>query len=332
MTLFGLAGGLVAWVLGEGLQWSERAALRRALQREQEYRDAGLQGRLQVDTAVAAIKANTERWAWQSYRFSIGFCVLCGGILAGFLGVAEPFVERNWPMAAFRGALGILAGIVGGALVGSFIDALYRAVGGGKPDAGLLTQITARAIGWAILGLFLSISAGLILRNFKKLLCGLAGGLLGGLLGGCLFDPIGKLVMRATDSVTAAEVVGRLFGVVAIGALSGLATGLIENAVKTGCVRVIRGLIAGKQFILYRNPTCLGSSPQCEIYLFKDPGVAPRHSALHLVPGGFELEDLGSGLPTYVNGQPIRRRRLKNDDQIQVGSTVFLFQERRRQS
>ena len=31
------------------------------------------------------------------------------------------------------------------------------------------------------------------------------------------------------------------------------------------------GLIAGKQFVLYRDPTYIGSAPNCHVYLFKDP-------------------------------------------------------------
>ena len=61
---------------------------------------------------------------------------------------------------------------------------------------------------------------------------------------------------------------------VAIGVVTALATALVENAAKTGWLRVLTGLIAGKQFILYRNPTYVGSSPDCEIYLFKDKLVA----------------------------------------------------------
>ena len=98
-----------------------------------------------------------------------------------------------------------------------------------------------------------------------------------------------------------------LVAMLAIGLFAGLATGMIENVAKTGWVKVVAGLIAGKQFILYRNPTFLGSGPDCQIYLFKDPQVGRRHAAIHIIPGGFELEDLPLGEPTYVNGKPVNR-------------------------
>jgi pSer/pThr/pTyr-binding forkhead associated (FHA) protein len=93
---------------------------------------------------------------------------------------------------------------------------------------------------------------------------------------------------------------------------------------------VTAGLIAGKQFILYRNPTFVGSSPRCEIYLFKDPDISPQHAAIHSFPGGFELEDLGSATGTRVNGRRVRRTRLRNNDLVQIGSTCFLFREKAR--
>ena len=112
--------------------------------------------------------------------------------------------------------------------------------------------------------------------------------------------------------------------------LAGVATALIEHAAKTGWLRVTAGLIAGKHFILYRSPTYIGSSPQCEVYLFKDAQVAPRHAAVHAVPGGFDIEDLRAGAGTLVNGRPVTRARLRDGDQVQVGATCFSFQERAR--
>jgi hypothetical protein len=168
--------------------------------------------------------------------------------------------------------------------------------------------------------MFLAIASGFILRNPKKLAIGLVGGLVGGLLGGLLFDPI--------DMALDNDHLSRFVGITAIGCLTGVGTGLIENAVKSGWLQVAHGLIAGKQFILYRNPTVIGSSPQSDIYLFKDPQIAPRHALVHTVAGGFDLEDTETGTGTYVNGQPTRRVRLRSGDSIQIGSTCFVFQER----
>ena len=148
----------------------------------------------------------------------------------------------------------------------------------------------------------------------------MTGGFLGGVIGGLLFDPIFLVIQNDTFS--------RLVAVTLVGGVIGAGTGWIESVAKTGWLRVVGGLIVGKQFIIYRNPTTIGSAPECEIYLFKDTRVGPRHAALHTIAGGFELEDLGSPTGTLVNGKAIRRTRLRNNDQIQIGMTTFLFQEK----
>jgi hypothetical protein len=162
-----------------------------------------------------------------------------------------------------------------------------------------------------------------LLRNSKKLMIGLVAGLIGGILGGLLFEPMKSFAEHFVDN---GEILSRLIGLLAIGIIAGVGTGLIENAVKSGWFKVTEGLIAGKQFVLYRNPTYIGSSPQCHIYLFKDPQVGRRHAAVHVSPQGFELEDLPLGSKTIVNGRPIQRLKLKNGDRIQVGATAFVFQ------
>jgi hypothetical protein len=180
----------------------------------------------------------------------------------------------------------------------------------------------ARTVAWGALGLFLAIAPGLVLRSWKRLAIGLAGGLVGGAVGGLAFDPL--------DMVTQSDALARGVGVAAIGILTGAATGLIEQAAKRGWLYVSAGLIAGKQFILYRNPTFVGSSPRCEIYLFKDIEVSPRHAAIHRVRGGFELEDLGSATGALVNGRAVQRVSLRDGDRLQIGSTLFVFRERAR--
>jgi hypothetical protein len=180
----------------------------------------------------------------------------------------------------------------------------------------------ARAVGWAILGVFLAVAPGLTLRSGKRLFIGMAGGFLGGMIGGMLLDPVGLVIQSAWAS--------RLIAITAIGVVAGAGSGWIEAVAKTGWLRVVGGLIVGKQFVLYRNPTLIDSSPQCEIYLFKDPQIDPQHAAIHTVPGGFELEDLRSQTGTFVNGRPVSRARLRNNDQIQIGATTLSYQERQR--
>lgn len=245
---------------------------------------------------------------------------IVGVVLALFLCTAEHFVTRNWRSLIINAATAMLIALVGAILVSLIINKVYNTLGGGMIGVSLKRQIVARAVGWALFGMFIMIAPGIVMRSPKKLIIGLIGGFAGGLLGGMLFDPI----HIALDSA----VFSRAIAFIAIGAIAGVGTGLIETAVKAGWLKVTGGVIAGKQFIIYRNPTYLGSSPVCEIYLFRDPKVNEHHAAIHVVRGGYEIEDLNDSAQTYVNDEPVARCRLRNGDEIRIGASTFQFQER----
>ena len=354
MAVFGLLGGLLAWGAGrliefkparqadavklladiEGVkqlrdrgrdvsaeQIAETVAKMRALGQANPYFVISNDPRLSDAEKHRRVQALQRREQWKASIATLLAYGAWGLMIALCLGIAEPATDRNWPAAIMNGAVAAAMGLLGGVVVATFADKLLVLLGGqaegGTSGAG---QVVARALTWGVMGLFLTAGTGLVLRSPKKLLIGLAGGLAGGLIGGALYDPIGAATGRPE--------LGRLLGLCAIGAVAGVATGLIENAAKRGWVRVTAGLIAGKQFILYRNPTFIGSGPDCQIYLFKDDRVGRRHAAIHIVPGGFELEDLPLGAPTVVNGKPAKRHRLRHGDRIAVGATTFLFQEK----
>ncbi|HOK71787.1 MAG TPA: FHA domain-containing protein, partial [Bacillota bacterium] len=351
MAVFGLLGGLVAWGVGEAVYQGMSSPLDEYMEflgkantifvqaRDGDISEVRAEAQLEALAAEyddnpyiriarddsmsdfqkeAARDRQLEKDKRHSQLKSIMFIGLVGLILAMSLSIAEPVVSRNWRSAGISSCVGIFLGLIGGVIVGLFVDHLYRALGAGSDSTG--KQMFARSVAWGVVGLFLAIAPGIVMRSWKRLLIGIAGGLVGGLLGGLLFDPIAKLTENA--------VVSRLVGLIAIGVLAAVGTGIIEKAAKTGWLKVVAGLIAGKQFILYRNPTNIGSSPQCEIYLFKDTQVAPRHAAIHVASGGCELENASPGNATFVNGQAVSRKRLRNGDRIQIGGTVFEYQEK----
>ena len=356
LVAFGVIGGFLAWTCGLLTQFrsSEQQALnlyrgitRIEFQRQDhtltdaeaekslEYlRRSGqsnlyfarlVDPKLSYDQRNANVVLLQRRAATKRFALNVVSFGLSGMLLAMCLGIAEPLSERNMPGTVRNGALGAAMGLLGGVVVSLFVDRLFRAAAG-EETAGQANEFTARDVfarmlAWGVLGLFLTIGPGLLLRNRKKLFIGLAGGMIGGAIGGALFDPVNYL---------AGAQMSRLIALIAIGGLAGLSTALIENAAKTGWLRVTAGFIAGKQFILYRNPTFIGSAPDSQIYLFKDPKVGRRHAALHLVHGGVDIEDLPLGTQTFVNGLPVTRSRLHNGDQITIGASMFLFQEKTR--
>ncbi|MCC6579235.1 MAG: FHA domain-containing protein [Phycisphaeraceae bacterium] len=251
----------------------------------------------------------------------IGYALI-GLFFATVLCIAEPLMSRHWRSVVINGAVAMVVATVGALIMVLFFNMIYVKLGGDQRGAGFVRQVIARSVMWGLFGLFLTIAPGLAMWNIKRFSIGLIGGFVGGLAGGMFFDP----VMRYAGHN---DVLSRFIGLVAIGLASGIATGLLESAAKAGWLKVTSGLIAGKQFIIYRNPTYIGSSPICEIYLFNDAAVGAHHAAIHSVRGGYEIEDLNDHSQTYLNGRPIIRARLRGGDEIQVGSSTFIFQERK---
>jgi FHA domain-containing protein len=256
------------------------------------------------------------------------------GMVGLFLGAAEGLMCRNISRAAICGLVGMAVGFVGGlvatiiagiiyGVMGALVIAFWKNPQPGKLPGGfaLLLQIMSRGMAWAIAGIPAGLGQGIALRERRVIINGLLGGVLGGLLGGLLFDPL-FLLLDSPDSAW----VSRAVGFTTIGLMVGLFVGLVEQWTKTAWLLMRAGPLAGKQFIIYRSPTVLGSSPKADIYLFKDAAIEPRHALLHNRGGRFEIEDLGTPDGTYVNGIPVQKKHvLQSGDKIVLGKTVLEF-------
>jgi hypothetical protein len=183
---------------------------------------------------------------------------------------------------------------------------------------------TIRSLGWAIFGGAVGLGMNLIKSTRAQRRASVMGGIVGGVLGGLLFDPINRFLIPSTEQGD----VMRLVGFCMVGLCVGIFVALSERLGRDGWIRVLTGPLRGKAFILYHNPTIIGSSPTANIYLFKDSKVAPEHVALQRVGNGYELVQSRSDAPAMVNSLPVRRRRLVSGDQVVIGDTILLFEER----
>jgi hypothetical protein len=248
------------------------------------------------------------------------------------IGAAEGLMARNFGRAAISAVVGLGVGFAAGivlicptGLVFGLLAALARHISGvGEDEAphglGMAVFIMARGAGWAVAAIAAGIGQGIAVRERKVFLNGFLGALLGGLIGGLLFEPI-ALLMGDTETAGASRAIG--FAVV--GLFVGLFVGLVEQWTKTAWLLMRVGPLAGKQFVLYKNPTVVGSSPKADIYIFKDSAIEPRHALLHNRGGRYEIEDLNTPDGTYVNGVAVTRQVLKAGDQIVLGKTVLEF-------
>jgi|GEM_PF-3674765 len=264
---------------------------------------------------------------------------LMAGFAALFLGAAEGVMCRNIQRAAISGSVGLGVGFVGSMVLWIPVEIFFAltqvfAHSFGKDQKGnlagipLLLTMIGRAITWAIWSVPTGLGQGIALREWKVTVNGAVGALLGGLLGGLMFDPI-YLMLRSADGQAT---VSRGFGFTCIGLLVGLFVGLVEGWTKTAWLVMRKGPLAGKQFVLFKDTTRLGSSPKAEIYLFKDDAIEPTHAIIINRGGRFELEDQESPDGTYVNGTAVKRRILQNGDQIIIGKTVLEFSLRESQT
>ncbi len=347
MAVFGLAASIAGWGIGEILcyksdhhPWQQcelawdifhknnpnartwdwlRAIDNLRDSDNKEYRNNPYFRRSFWNQSDSELKYAIEKARRECKRLSVYWYVMIGLLIGLGLAIAEPFVGHNGKSAMVRGFIGAGLGALGGYICSLFINDIYLYLGGHNASSSFVQQMFARGVGWSILGVFLAIAPGIVMRSWKKFLLGLAGGAIGGLLGGMLFDPICLLAGSAVPA--------RCVNILGLGVGAAVATALLEEVAKQGWLKVATGVITGKQFILYRNPTVIGSSPKTEIYLFKDPTVAPKHAAINGIGGEFLLTAL-NGATVLLNGQPVKQQRLRNGDQIRVGNTVFLFGSR----
>ncbi|MEM8874878.1 MAG: FHA domain-containing protein [Planctomycetota bacterium] len=353
LTLFGLLGGLLGWGIGQFLHLrpdvqaranaalNERAAIQSqisqgtldpevaAFQLSDLDRVYGNNPFYQVETdptlgadeRTAKSLALLDRERTKDRIADVLLFAIAGAFLGAALSAAEPAVGRNWTATLRFAAVGATVGFVGGAAAGLIAVPLQTLITGGVDTVPSERQlILARAAVWGVLGMCLAAAPGVAMRSGKRAGIGLVAGLVCGAIGGVLYGPILETL--------SSEPLSRLAALLLIGGGAGLASAWVEDAIKDGWLRVTAGPIAGKQFVLYRDPTYVGAAPNSHIYLFNDNKVGRRHAAVHKSANGYEIENLPLGGPTTVNGRPVQRAKLLRGDVIGVGSTNFEFGEK----
>lgn len=263
-----------------------------------------------------------------------------GGLTGLMIGCMEGILARNFFRALKAGGLGFLVGFGGGLISMVFAGLLLQIIEPlgiaiiGRAAAedpashlsGFLLLIIQRSLIWSLLCMAVGLGPGIALRAKKLIMNGFLGGLIGGAIGGFLFDPINYILSAGTLSYNAE--ISRAVGFCVVGGCTGLMMGLVEMLSKEAWLVMTEGPLKGKQFIIYKDPTVIGSSPRSEIYLFKDPTIEPAHAVIQTIRDGYEIEDRNTPDGTWVNGQRIKRKRLVPGDEIRIGKTRFRYSER----
>ncbi|HYT20943.1 MAG TPA: FHA domain-containing protein [Candidatus Polarisedimenticolia bacterium] len=239
-------------------------------------------------------------------------------------GVSESIVERSARKAILRGLLALPLGVVLGFIFEAVANLIYNLGLNVCAQAGVQSYRNpaawiARGFGWAVFGAAGGTVYGLVGQSMKKAKYGIIGGLIGAGIGGTVFDPI-SMGMRGAS-------LSRAVGFALFGAATGIAMGCVESALKDRWLYVTSGPLAGKQFILYKSLTTIGSDQKSDIYLFKDPNILGQHAAIAITGSRVQFKALGAA---YVTGSPVSTRVLQDGDLLQIGRYAFRYKERHR--
>jgi len=272
------------------------------------------------------------------------------GPVAGVMGLAIGLVygasNRNLKQLLYCGIVGagvglgvtVLTTFIAEMLYGLFTGmavAFAHSRGQIEPDKfthfrglAFFIHMSGRSIAWSIVSMGAGLGLGIALKSKKLLLNGFVGGMVGGFLGGLFFDPIDRFLPHAQGSGW----LSRMVGIALVGLFVGFFIGLFENLSKEAWFLMLKGPLTGKQFIIFKSPILIGSSPKSDIYLFKDADIAPLHASVSKTGSKYLLKDEGSAIGTYVNGRRIDKYILQPNDTVTVSGAVLRYSEKQRKA
>jgi Inner membrane component of T3SS, cytoplasmic domain len=233
------------------------------------------------------------------------FLVFCSmGLLVGAaLGVLDGLMARHSELIKRDLRRGAIIGLVGGVITLVLAELIFNYLG---------ATDFARNIGWIVFGAPFGAIQGFRRRSSTQGLLGMVGGALGGLIGGFLTN----LTIP--------------FGLAIMGFLIGLCSGLLHDIFKRAWLRVMSGRSEGREVILDKRVTVLGSGDvgKVDFGLYGDQGVVQRHAEIIKQGNGYQIAPVG-GAPILINGMHISQAApLRDGDRIQLGSTILDFQSR----
>ena len=243
-----------------------------------------------------------------------------GLLLGAVFGSAEGITSRiksRIPPGMLLGALVGLAGGAVGLLAGQaalwlFGEAALRSYRSFRT----VVLPVSRAIGWAVLGLFVGVGEGVRAASLKKAVVGALGGLVGGLAGGFALEYAALLLPKLAFP--------RLLGFLILGLAIGVFYGLVERGLSYGVLRLLAGPLKGKEFLLNQRRLFVGRARSNQIAL---PGyqLADRQAQFRIQRGEVSLVNLEPKVPVLVNERKVQESRLKYGDVLAIGPAKLFF-------
>lgn len=232
-----------------------------------------------------------------------------------FLGLGEGIYYGSKENAIKYALIGAGISIVVGAVSGYLAQWMYASMLTDYSSG--FTKALVRGLGWAIMGIGIGLSVGLIKPEQKRIIFCSLGGVIGAFIGGFLFNYVCDIIPN--------DIVARGFAIVIMGLLIGVGVGVLEQFAKAAWLKVIRGEFEGKEYLVFEGTTSIGNSGKNTIVLFKDKLVAPNHCDIVQEGSKYVLVDKGSPMGTVVNGMRVTRHVLKQGDAVAIGNSVLVF-------
>lgn len=287
---------------------------------------AGLAGSLMNEPLYAALNRRTTNilaeLASGSVTVALIAVVLGGALLAwdnasSLRGKWHRDLAPGLPLFAF-------IGLVAGALAGVIYAVGSKALGVDDESLSsgraLWSLMLVRGLAWSLFGAGVGASIGLLRGDRGQTLRGVLGGALGGFAGGALFDPIALLIHETGTGATS-----RAVGFLLLGAFLGAAYRLVGEALKSAwLLGISTGPYEGKEYPLGKARVSVGRAGNCDLSLFRDETLSPQVGALTFQNGAWWWG--GEAIP--INGIPQSNAQLQPGARLQIGATLFRFNDR----
>src|ERR1700688_2936939 len=134
--------------------------------------------------------------------------------------------------------------------------------------------MSARGIGWMLLGLAIGGCEGIAARSLGKFSYGTIGGALGGGIGGALYGLAYEWIKNGSGNT---PLLGAL-GLMLLGACIGSLSAFVQSVFQPASVKVLRGWQEGREYPLDKLANLLGRDEHADIALFRDMKVEKRHA------------------------------------------------------
>src|SRR5262249_56929350 len=101
----------------------------------------------------------------------------------------------------------------------------------------------------------------------------------------------------------------------------------VECNARVAWLGALNGDLLGKGFVL--EAPCLGGRAALNHVIIDDPRISRQHAKIAQEEGGYVVYDLNSANGTFVDEQPVKRKRLEFGQTVRFGPYAFSFKETR---